>query len=124
MNYWFCTYRSSERHIVARRSANGGVNKSQAIRELYAANPKMTVKKAIKELADKGIEADSNQVYFVLGGVKGKAKRKKGQRAAAMSAVAMSSAAIPIEAIAELRSLATKVGGLANLKRLVDVLME
>ena len=101
-----------------------GVNKSEAIRELYASNPKMPVKQAVDTLAKKGIKVAPSQIYFVLGGVRGKAKRQKRQRAAAIDAVVKSEVAFPIEVISELRGLASKVGGMANLKRLVDVLVE
>lgn len=55
------------------------VNKSEAIRALYRGNPKLPVSEAVKHLAKDGIKVSPNLVYFVLGGMKGKAKRKAGR---------------------------------------------
>ena len=69
-----------------------------------------------------------NLVYFVLGGAKGKAKRKAGQKRRASVANRKSGNKTgmtdPITLILELKALAERAGGIANLKRLVDVLAE
>jgi hypothetical protein len=103
------------------------VNKSQAVRELYAKNPKMPVRLAVETLGKQGIKVASSQVYFVLGGMKGKAKRGKGQKARtggnhkAGNKTGMTN---PVELLVDLKALAERAGGIAHLKRLVDVLAE
>lgn len=62
---------------------NRKVNKSAAIRALYGRNPKLPVALAVEQLAKHGIKVAPSQVYFVLGGLKGKAKRKAKKRAVA-----------------------------------------
>lgn len=100
-------------------------NKSQAIRDLYAKNPKLPVQHAVELLARAGITVSPNLVYFVLGGLKGKAKRKTGQRRRTVAArrggdkTGMSD---PVAVIVDLKVLAERAGGLANLKRLIEVL--
>lgn len=99
------------------------VNKSAAIRELYAKNAKLPVSEAVKQLAADGIKVAPNLVYFVLGGMKGKAKRKKGrqQRTAAKSGD-KTGMTDPVSLLVDLKALAERAGGMANLKRLVEVL--
>jgi hypothetical protein len=106
---------------VAKRQTN----KSQAIRDLYAKNPKLPVQHAVELLARAGTTVSPNLVYFVLGGLKGGAKRKTGQRRRAVAAqrggnkTGMSD---PIAIIVDLKALAVQAGGMANLKRLIEVL--
>jgi hypothetical protein len=101
------------------------VNKSEAIRALYRGNPKLPAKQAVEQLAKDGIKVSANLVYFVLGGMKGKAKQKKGQRRRAMAATRVgekTGMSDPIAVIVDLKALAERAGGLANLKRLIEVL--
>jgi hypothetical protein len=104
------------------------VNKSAAIRDLYAKNPKMPVRLAVETLASKGIKVASSQVYFVLGGARGKAKRRTGQQRRATIANQKSGnktgMSDPVMLIMELKAMADRAGGIANIKRLVDVLAE
>ena len=108
------------------RSAKSGVNKSQEIRDLYAKNPKTPVKLAVEALAKRGIKVAPSQIYFVLGGVKGKAKRKKGQQRRSVAASQKSGNKTgmtdPVVIITDLKALADRAGGMGNLKRLIDVL--
>lgn len=102
------------------------VNKSAAIRDLYAENPKMPVRIAVEELAKDGIKVAPSQVYFVLGGSTGKAKQKKKQarRAVAIHRKAGNKTGMsdPVAVITDLMALADRAGGMANLKRLIEVL--
>lgn len=105
--------------------AKRAVNKSEAIRSLYHGNPKMPVRVAVEQLAKDGIKVAPSQIYFVLGGMKGKAKRKKGrqQRAAAGAGSGNKTGMTdPIALLVDLKALAQRAGGLANLKRLIEVL--
>jgi hypothetical protein len=102
------------------------VNKSAAIRELYAKNAKLPVRDAVELLARQGIMVSPNLVYFVLGGSRGKAKRKAGRKRRAaeshQKAGNKTGAVYPLSVITDLMGLAKQAGGVANLKRLLDVL--
>src|SRR5947209_463196 len=103
------------------------VNKSQAIRDLYARNPKMPVRLAVEALGKRGIKVASSQVYFVLGGLTGKAKRghTAPSRAASNHKTGNKTGMTnPIELLVDIKTLADRAGGIAHLKRLVDVLAE
>jgi hypothetical protein len=106
---------------VARKK--DGVNRSEEIRQLYRANPKMTVKEAVSTLADRGIKVGENLVYFV----KGKLKGQRGRRKRMVSNVAASTGTSRNDAVATIRKvkgLAAEVGGLNQLKALVEALTE
>ena len=62
---------------MAKKSQNGGVNKSAEIRKLYEANPNMKVKEVIAALAGMGITAGANLVYLVKGKAKGEKTRRR-----------------------------------------------
>jgi hypothetical protein len=99
-----------------------GVNKSQAIRDMLAANPKAKVKDIVDAMGKKGLKVSPNLVYFLK--AKGKAKRRKAKR---QKAVAASRAAGHIDAVGlvmDVRHLAVKAGGMKRLKELVDILVE
>ncbi len=104
-------------------------NKSQAVRDLLAENPKLKAKEVVEQLAAKGISITASQVYFVKGGMsqkkqtaakKAKKVAKKEKRVGQASAMH----ADPIAVILEIKALAKKLGGMANLKQLVEVLGE
>lgn len=102
------------------------VNKSAAIRAICADNPKIPVRLVVEELAKDGIKVSANLVYFVLGGARGKAKGKAGRKRRAVAAGERASqktgTAYPLSVITDAISLAERAGGLANLKRLIEVL--
>ena len=107
--------------IVARKK--DGVNRSEEIRQLYRANPKMTVKEAVSTLADRGIKVGENLVYFV----KGKLKGQRGRRKRMVANVAASTGTSRNDAVVTIRKvkgLAAEVGGLNQLKALVEALTE
>jgi hypothetical protein len=99
------------------------VNKSEEIRQLLRANPKMPVKEIVSTLAGKGIKVADTLVYFV----KGKMKGRKGRRMKARQMVANVAATgntDPVATILKVKHLANEVGGMKKLKALVDVLSE
>jgi hypothetical protein len=99
------------------------VNKSEAIRALYRGKPKMPVSEAVKQLAKDGIKVAPSQVYFVLGGMKGKAKRKPGRkRTMHRTSGNKTGLSVPIDVIIDLKALAVRAGGIGTLKQLLEVL--
>src|SRR5262245_185274 len=65
--------------------ATGGVKKSQAIRDLLKANPKMKTKAVVETLAGQGIKVLSSQVYFIKGKMKRKMRRQARENAATIA---------------------------------------
>jgi hypothetical protein len=105
--------------------AKRNVNKSEAIRALYRGNPKLPVKIAVEQLAKDGIKVAPSQVYFVLGGMKGKAKRKAGRKPRAVVPLRPASKiglSVPLDVLIDLKALAARAGGVAALKQLLEVL--
>jgi hypothetical protein len=104
-------------------SENGRpVNKSQAIRDDLAANPKAESKDVIARLAEKGVKVSPTMVYYV------KSKQKEASRRARRERVAESSRQTgtrnPVEVVLRVKDLAREVGGIKNLKQLVDLLAD
>jgi len=104
-----------------------GMNKSQAIRDVLAANPQKPVKEIVKDLASQGVKVTPNLVYFIKGKLKGGKKRKKRIARVAMHAVNASAngKAKKTDAIAMIRAvkeLAEMAGGYDELKKLIDAL--
>jgi hypothetical protein len=97
-------------------------SKSAAIRTLLTENSKMPVKDVVAALADQGMKVNPNLVYFVKGRMKTHLRRQQrreatpvGQRAGEVNPVAL---------VRKVKSLAAEVGGMKNLKQLVDLLAE
>jgi hypothetical protein len=102
---------------------SNGVNKSEEIRQLLRANPKLSVKEIVETLAGKGIKVGDNLVYFVKGNMKGRqARRKKGRQMVAN--VAATGDSDPVKTILKVKAWANEVGGMKKLKALVDALTE
>jgi len=104
-------------------SPNGdGVNKSAAIREALAANPAAGSKDIVATLAAKGVRVSPTLVYFIKSQAnKAKRQKKRAQVAAASEKTAHSN---PVEVVLRVKNLAREVGGIRNLKMLVDLLAE
>jgi hypothetical protein len=98
----------------------GGVNKSQAVRELLAKNPEMKAKEVVATLATQGIKINPPVYYFV----KGTMKSRKGRRRKVASLAAPSANGDPLSTIIKVKKLAVDVGGLKKLKALVEALSE
>jgi len=105
-----------------RTTKDGGPTKASAIRELLASDPKMKTSALIESLKSKGIKVSSNHVYLIKSKLKGRKRRQTRERAAAASKkIGMTN---PAQAVLDVRALALRLGGMKNLKTLVDVLAE
>ena len=100
----------------------GKVNKSQAIRDFYAGNPKADSKTVVSGLADRGVKVSPTMVYYIKSKM-GQAKRKARREKMAESS-RRSGATNPVEIVLRVKDLAREVGGVKNLKQLVDLLAE
>jgi hypothetical protein len=113
-------YSPQRRRIEVAKRRKGGVNKSQAIREILAQSPKSPVKEIVAQLGQRGIEVNPNLVYLIKSKRSQKAKREN--RLRAVEANRMAGLANPVELILEVRKVAEKAGGMRHLKELVDML--
>jgi hypothetical protein len=98
------------------------VNKSQAVRELLAADPRADSKSVIAQLAAKGVKVSPTMVYYVRSKLKQAKQRAKRLRVAESSR--QSGAKNPVEIVLRVKDLAREVGGIVHLKQLVDLLAE
>jgi hypothetical protein len=105
-------------------SASNGtpINKSDAIREELAKNPKAGSKAVTAALAERGIKVAPSLIYFVKS--KASQKKRKARRALAEETGRQAGAANPLELVIRVKDLAREVGGMKNLKQLVDLLAE
>ena len=103
-------------------SADGKVNKSQAIRNLFAEDAKMDSKTVIARLADKGVKVSPTMVYYIRSKMNQAKRKQKRDRVAATSR--LTSATNPVELVLRVKDLAREVGGIKHLKQLVDLLAE
>ena len=110
---------------MAKRAAseNGTpINKSQAIRDFLAGSPAADTKTVVAGLAERGVKVAPTLVYFI------RSKQRRAQRRAKRERVAESSrqtaAGNPVEVVLRVKGLAREVGGIKNLKLLVDLLAE
>jgi hypothetical protein len=104
--------------------ANGdqSANKSAAVREALAQNPKATSKEIIATLAGQGVKVAPTLVYYVRS--KQNQARRRAKRARVAEASRNSAAGNPVEVVLRVKDLAREVGGIRNLKLLVDLLAE
>src|SRR5271166_4821124 len=100
-----------------------GVNKSDEIRKLLYANPKMPVKQVVDDLAARGIKITAALVYFVKGRLHGRKGRRRRVRQMVAN-VAATGNSDPVTTILKVKGWADQVGGLKKLKALVDALSE
>src|SRR5262249_25037799 len=100
----------------------GGENKSAAIRDYLAKNPKAKVSEIVAALAAKGTKVQPSLVYFIRS--KSKAKAKKARRAKATAVASSNGMADPITVVKGIKELAGQAGGIKKLKELVDLLAE
>lgn len=97
-------------------------NKSKAIREVLAADPKADSKSIITQLADKGVKVSPTMVYYVRSKLKQARQKEKRNRVAESSR--QTGAKNPVEIVLRVKDLAREVGGIGHLKQLVDLLAE
>jgi hypothetical protein len=104
-------------------SENGTpINKSQAIRDFLAGNPKAGTKEIVAGLAEKGIKVAPTLVYFIRS--KANKAKRRARRARAEESSRQSAMADPVALVRKVRDLGREIGGIQNLKRLVDLLAE
>ena len=104
-------------------SENGTpINKSQAIRDFLAGNPQAGTKEIVAGLAEKGVKVAPPLVYLIRSKAN-KAKRRARRDRAVESSRGMA-AADAVALIRTVRDLDLRMGGIQNLKRLVDLLAE
>jgi hypothetical protein len=103
-------------------SNRDGVNKSDAIREALAQNPKAGPKDIVGLLAGRGIKVAPSLVYFIKS--KAKHDKRKQQRARVAAASERTGTSNPVEVVLRVKDIAREVGGIKNLKMLVDLLAE
>jgi len=101
-----------------------GATKSEEIRQLLKANPKMPVKEVVSTLAGRGIKVLETQVYYIRGKIKGRRGRRKNARQTAEKVATATEIVNPVVMILKVKGWATDVGGLKKLKALVDALSE
>ena len=108
---------------MPKKESNGQhVNKSQAIRDTFAENPKADTRTVIARLADKGIKVSPTMVYYVRS--KQHQAQRKAKRALVVESSRKTGAANPVELVLRVKDMAREVGGIRNLKQLVDLLAE
>jgi len=98
------------------------VNKSAAVKEILAKNPKTKVSEVVSTLAAQGVKVSYTYVYALKS--KGKAKKRKEKREKAVATSNNMGVLDPVDLIREVKNLALRTGGLGNLRQLVDVLSE
>ena len=99
-----------------------GVSKSERIRELLKANPKMKATEVVSTLAGKGIKVNPTLFYFVKGKMKGRKARKKQVKAEVGKVAGTTTNSDTLAIILKVKKLASEVGGLRKLHSLVEVL--
>lgn len=97
-------------------------NKSDAIRDYLSGNPKATSKEVVEALAAKGIKVAPSLIYFVKS--RARYAKHKARRDKAAEGLSQSGVSSPLELVVRVKKLANEVGGIKNLKKLVDVLAE
>jgi hypothetical protein len=109
---------------MARKSDN--VNRSEEIRQLLKANPKMGPKEVIAILGEKGIDVSSGLFYFVKGQMKGRKSRKTRAQTAVTKVAEFTHAnrTDAVTTILKVKACAKDVGGMKVLKALVEALSD
>lgn len=101
---------------------NGSASKSEAIRGILTLNPKTKTNDVIDQLGQKGVKVAPTLVYYVRSQLSKSQRKDKRARIAETSS--KTSARNPVELVQQVKTLAREVGGMANLKKLVDLLAE
>src|SRR5579871_5924189 len=99
-----------------------GPNRSEAIREVFSASPGASANDVIAQLEANGLKVTKSLVYAVKGGMKEKKDRKKRIARAAKAAVSRNGTARKTDAITlirEVKALAGRAGGYAELQELI-----
>ena len=108
---------------MAKRKENGEpVNKSAAIRQMLAENPKAPVREIVSLLAQRRIRVQPTLVYYIRSKERHQARQQRRQRVAATSQ--RTGIANPVELVLKAKQLGREAGGIHNLKQLIDALAE
>jgi hypothetical protein len=104
-------------------------NKSEAIRQLLKANPKMKAKEIVSTLSAEGVNATEALVYFVKGKLRGrKARKRRVSKKAAKVAEKVAKVGVTtngldaLSVILKVKKLASEVGGMGKLQAMVEAL--
>src|SRR4051812_17187091 len=104
---------------MAKEKPNGGgASKAEAVQEILTQKPKATVKEVQAAMAAKGMTVSENHVYFIRRKMRDKKNRQ--QRAQAAETTRTTGMPNPATAVTKVKALARELGGLRNLKQLVD----
>jgi hypothetical protein len=96
--------------------------KADAIREVLRAEPHAKTKDVVSRLAQGGMTVSANHVYLIKSKMQSRKRRQTRARAAAVTQ--RNGTPNPASAVTKVKVLARELGGLQNLKQLVDVLSE
>lgn len=97
-------------------------SRSQAVRQALEQNPEASSKEIIARLASRGIKVAPTLVYYVKS--KQSQARRKEKRARVAATSRGTGTPNPVEMVIRVKELARELGGVQNLKLLVDLLAE
>jgi hypothetical protein len=105
---------------------NGNVNRSEEIRKLLSANPEIKPKEVVKKLGEMGIKASHALVYFVKGQIRGRnARNGKAQKTVSnVTGFAQVNQIDALSTVLKIKACASEVGGMKELKALVEALSD
>jgi hypothetical protein len=105
---------------------NDGVNKSEEIRQLLKENPNIGSKEAVSMLAEKGVKISNALFYFVKGHSKGrKARKQRAENAVVtISEFRRVDRSDAVKTILKVKAWAQEVGGMSNLRALVEAMSD
>jgi len=105
---------------------NDGVNRSEEIRQMLKTNPNIGPKEVTSILAKKGVDVSPALFYFVKGQMKGRKSRKiRAQKAVTKVAdFTQGTRTDAVSTILKVKACATEVGGMKNLKALVEAISD
>src|SRR5271155_2106487 len=91
------------------------VNKSEEVRRLVQANPKISAKEVIAILAERGITVTDSLYYFVKGKMKGRRSRREKANRVVDKVASTTGKGDAVKTILSVKRWAAEVGGLKNL---------
>jgi len=103
------------------RKSKSGVNKSQAIRDYIAANPKSKPKEIVEALKGQGVEVTPAFVSTLRSNDKRKSGAPRGRRGR-RPAEAVNGSGLGIESLVQAKKLVDKMGGVGEARRALEAL--
>ncbi len=108
---------------AARKSTNGGVNKSAAIRDYLDKDPKAKPLEIVSALSDKGVDVTASFVSNVKSKIKKSGRRRKRRATASASSNGRSSAqTTSVTALVGAKKFAEQSGGIDEAQKALDIL--